>query len=115
MRKPGAFANYRYRDDLFPGLAFRHAYDALVTASPTRADREYLNVVHLAATVSESEVVTALALLREAGTTPTASAVRALVQPPQVADPLALAPPTLDLTPYDQLLGSASVVGGGAA
>ena len=34
VRKPGAFANYRYHDDLFPTLTFRRAYDALATARP---------------------------------------------------------------------------------
>ena len=29
VRKPGAFAQYRYRDDLFPSLVFRQAYDLL--------------------------------------------------------------------------------------
>jgi len=29
VRKPGAFAAYRYREDLFPSLVFRRAYDAL--------------------------------------------------------------------------------------
>jgi len=29
VRKPGAFENYRYREDLFPSLAFRMAYDRL--------------------------------------------------------------------------------------
>ena len=27
VRKPGAFAQYRYRDKLFPTLTFRQAYD----------------------------------------------------------------------------------------
>lgn len=40
VRKPGAFAAYRYRDDLSPTLAFRRAYDRLTRALPTRADRE---------------------------------------------------------------------------
>ena len=34
LRKPGAFANYRYRDDLFPTTRFRMAYDYLVAKSP---------------------------------------------------------------------------------
>ncbi len=34
-----------------------------------RADREYVRVLHLAATLSEAEVETALLLLEEAGTT----------------------------------------------
>jgi transcriptional regulator with XRE-family HTH domain len=40
VRKPGAFAQYRYRDDLFPTLVFRQAYDALAQAGLARADRE---------------------------------------------------------------------------
>ena len=27
VRKPGAFARYRYREELFPSLAFRRAYE----------------------------------------------------------------------------------------
>lgn len=50
LRKPGAFAAYRYRDDLFPTVAFRRAYDHLRHRSPTGADREYLRILHLAAT-----------------------------------------------------------------
>ena len=35
-----AFAQYRYRDDLYPSLCFfRHAYDALCTSRPQGADR----------------------------------------------------------------------------
>ena len=30
VRKPGAFARYRWRDQLFPTLTFRRAYDALL-------------------------------------------------------------------------------------
>ena len=29
LRKPGAFANYQYREELFPSVVFRQAYDAL--------------------------------------------------------------------------------------
>ncbi len=32
VRKPGAFARYRYREELFPSFAFRQAYDALSDA-----------------------------------------------------------------------------------
>lgn len=37
VRKPGAFAAYRYRDDLYPSLAFRRAYDRLTCAPSARA------------------------------------------------------------------------------
>src|SRR5581483_10822760 len=65
VRKPGAFAHYRYRDDLFPALPFRQAYDVLVRRRPERADKEYVRILHLAASTSESEVVAALSLLAE--------------------------------------------------
>jgi len=55
VRKPGAFANYRYRDDLFPTIHFRIAYDKLQMNYPSKADKEYLQILYLAAT--ESEIV----------------------------------------------------------
>ena len=93
----------RYRDDLFPTLAFRHAYDQLARTPSLRADREYVRVLHLAATLSEVEVETALLLLEEAGTTPTADAVRELVRPIAVQQ-VVIAP--INFQPYDQLLPS---------
>src|SRR5690606_4770004 len=39
VRKPGAFARYRYREELFPSLTFRRAYDALTDARGERAGR----------------------------------------------------------------------------
>jgi hypothetical protein len=104
VRKPGAFAQYRYHDELFPALLFRQAYDALVRSHPQRADRHYLRVLHLAATTSESDVEAALSLLLEAGTVPTVEAVRALVRPYEQPIVPALSSPALDLSVYDQLL-----------
>lgn len=66
VRKPGAFAHYRYREDLFPTSRFRMAYDALLRehrAEPARADREYLALLLLAAQESEQRVDDALRLL----------------------------------------------------
>ena len=56
VRKPGAFARYRYREDLYPCLTFRRAYDALVRTHGERADVEYLRILHLAATAGEARV-----------------------------------------------------------
>lgn len=107
VRKPGAFAHYRYHDDLFPTVAFRRAYDALAVARPARADREYVRVLHLAAGTSEAEVEAALTLLLEQGAPPTLDAVRELVRAPGpgAVPPLTAAP--LDLGVYDRLLGGA--------
>ncbi len=106
VRKPGAFAAYRYREDLFPTLAFRRAYDVLTERRPERADREYVRVLHLAATTSEAEVETALALLLDVGTVPTFDAVRELVREPQPVAVPPLRAPVLNLDIYDQLLPS---------
>src|SRR5262245_2235239 len=78
VRKPGAFAHYRYRYDLFPSLSFRRAYDVLQARAPERADRHYVRLLHLAASTSESDVETALGLLLEQHIVPTFDAVRDL-------------------------------------
>ena len=56
VRKPGAFANYRYRAELFPSSQFRMAYDTLKEQSPVHADRDYLQILYLAAHEGESRV-----------------------------------------------------------
>lgn len=56
IRKPGAFNNYRYRDDLFPTTHFRIAYDELRIHQPSRADKEYLQILYQAAKESEALV-----------------------------------------------------------
>lgn len=63
VRKPGAFANYRYKSDLFPTSRFRITYDMLKEQSPALADKEYLKILYLAARESESGVNAALGLL----------------------------------------------------
>src|SRR5579875_762247 len=98
VRKPGAFAVYQYRDESFPTTTFRLAYDRLTTDWPKRADHEYVKVLHLAATTSESEVETALSLLLEAGSIPTFVAVRDLVNVPRTQEIPQIQLPTLDLS-----------------
>jgi hypothetical protein len=105
-RKPGAFAAYRYREELFPTTTFRLAYDSLHEALPKRAEAEYVKVLHLAATTSETDVETALALLLETKTTPTMAAVRDLTHLPQTDSVPQIQVPTLDLSTYDQLIPS---------
>src|SRR5260370_13444324 len=55
VQKPGAFTQYRYREELFPTLTFRRTYDALAVKHPARgADLEYLRILHLPASTMES-------------------------------------------------------------
>ena len=53
VRKPGAFARYRFREQLFPTRHFRLAYDALRGWRGERADVEYVRILHLAATTTK--------------------------------------------------------------
>jgi hypothetical protein len=104
VRKPGAFRRYKYRDDLYPTVRFRAAYDALCEAlSEGKADMEYVRVLHFAASTMESEVDVALSMLLEAGQLPTLDEVRALVAPAVTPHP-ELAAYQPDLTAYDALL-----------
>jgi hypothetical protein len=108
VRKPGAFARYKYREDLFPSMTFRRAFDALRSSRGDRADVEYVRILHLAASTMESTVETALALVLEEGRPFDYVAVRDLAAPERPAAPLVhIAPP--DLRVYDALLaGGAS-------
>jgi hypothetical protein len=106
VRKPGAFAQYRYRDDLYPSLSFRRAYDALCTSRPQSASREYVRLLHLAASTSEGEVAVALELLLDQRQVPTFNAVRDLVREPVATRLPALGPVVLDLGVYDRLLAT---------
>jgi hypothetical protein len=56
-RKPGAFANCRYRDQLFPRESFSKAYEQLLGKNGERlADREYLEILDLAVSNGEEKV-----------------------------------------------------------
>jgi hypothetical protein len=63
VRKPGAFANYRYREHLFPTCQFRKVYDLLKEVTPRRCDRRYLEILQLAAKEGEARVDDAFRLL----------------------------------------------------
>lgn len=57
VRKPGAFENYRYREDLFPTSHFRMAFDSLrERRSKDAATKDYLEILRLAAYESEAGV-----------------------------------------------------------
>ena len=65
VRKPGAFENYRYQEDLFPTSRFRMAYDALKESTPSRCSSEYLKILKLAAERGEVQVDEVLRALLE--------------------------------------------------
>jgi hypothetical protein len=103
IRKPGAFAQYQYREELFPSLKFRKAYDALRRERPERADKEYLAILNHAAMNCEQEVEAALELLLEQGQPLLFETIRELTtrSQPEVPDIQIDVP---DLFSYDELL-----------
>lgn len=57
VRKPGAFADYRYREEMFPSSYFRFAYDLLGKQHSEKvADKMYLQILKLAADESQQVV-----------------------------------------------------------
>lgn len=105
VRKPGAFANYRYRSDLYPTSLFRIAYDLLQEQHPARADKEYLGILYLAARETESGVNRALEVLINGGQEISVDRVKELVcsgaKPEEVRDPEIDA---VNVEVYDDLL-----------
>lgn len=123
VRKPGAFARYVYREELFPAAIFRRAYDAIHAApsrkpantlksssqNTTALDLVYLRILHLAASTMQGDVEAALALLFETAQPITVEAVKALVQTTtaEATADLALTLPAVELATYDELLAPA--------
>jgi hypothetical protein len=104
VRKPGAFANYRYREELFPTSRFRMAYDALREAQPERGHKEYLGILYLAARQSETAVDEALRTLLASDRPMSRAAVEELVhraeKVPAVTDVIV---EEVDLLDFDDL------------
>lgn len=106
VRKPGAFANYRYRDDLFPTSRFRMAWDILRERSPLSSEKEYLKILELAAKGSESAVDDALRMLLLCDEPLTYDAVKEIVvSGAEVPPPTDVSVPVVDFGDYDLLLG----------
>jgi hypothetical protein len=106
VRKPGAFARYVYREEMFPSTVFRQAYDAIQTPHRgTKGDLDYLRILHLAASIMEAPVETALAQLLGAGAPITPEAVKVIVAGETKPTVPAMVAPQVDLRDYDALLG----------
>jgi len=110
VRKPGAFENYRYRDELFPTSRFRMAWDALRELTG-QANKRYLEILHLAAREGEARVDDALRTLLEQGEISAGKlnreAVQALLEQDALAPPVTqVAVGEVSLKSFDDLLGN---------
>jgi hypothetical protein len=110
VRKPGAFENYRYREELFPTHRFRMAYDELRRQHPSRAAKEYLEILHLAARDNEAAVDNALRTLLGKELPIRLEAVERIVgNPGEISWPVQIAVAEVDLAAYDALLRNKEV------
>jgi hypothetical protein len=110
VRKPGAFARYVYREEMFPSVVFRRAYDHIQARHAGIAgDIEYLRILHLAASTMEADVAAALTLLESSRAAITIEAVKSLITaaPVSIDVPMLRAAP-IDLDVYDVLIQAAS-------
>lgn len=104
VRKPGAFARYLYREELFPRPAFRQAYDRLKAADDGKASARYLRLLQVAAEFGEDRVADALGRALRQGELPLADLIEAGLREPSPGCVTKLAAFTPDLSAYDSLL-----------
>jgi len=105
VRKPGAFAQYRYREAFFPTSRFRMAYDQITAHQPQKADGAYLKIVALAAMETLEGVDDALRLLLSQDKAISLGAVEEIVRQGQRAAPVTeVRVDGVNLATYDVLL-----------
>jgi hypothetical protein len=105
VRKPGAFARYRWREELFPSVVFRRAYDALRSRLGERAGAEYVRILYLAASHGAATVEQLLGPLLDRAEQFDAEQVRSMIAPQRPALP-AVTIMQPDLRLYDELLST---------
>lgn len=105
VKKPGAFEDYVYREDLFLSTHFRIAYDLLKENGARFAAKEYLKILKLAADESEAETEQAIRLLLKNEKEISFEAVKEIVASRMTAPSLAeVMVEDVDLNEYDNLL-----------
>lgn len=104
VRKPGAFARYVYREELFPRPVFRQAYDRLKAAEEAKSSVRYLRLLQLAAEFGEDPVATALGAILRRGELPLADLIEVGLRAPPPPRPTDLAAFTPDISRYDELI-----------
>lgn len=103
VRKPGAFENYRYREEMFPTTVFRQAYDQLLQEDPRHASRRYLEVLEWAALNSEAAMECSLRQLLDAGEELDFDRLTEMSASPAF-EPVDIDIPLPDMSSYDALL-----------
>ncbi len=110
VRKPGAFTNYRYQEDLFPTSRFRMAYDVLRDRrTADAAVKDYLAILRLAAYENEARVDEVLHALLNGDTPWTVETLRQQVHAETIVPALTeVHVCEVDLSAFDSLLDDVS-------
>jgi transposase len=110
LRKPGAFARYRYREELFPSLTYRRALDRLMEDHGAReGELEYLRLLKLTAELGGASTLDSLLSEYIAqGLRWRTANLRSFLFPREEVSLSTLESP-VDLSVYDGLLGESEV------
>ena len=108
VRKPGAFENYRYREEMFPSTVFRQAYDRLLNDDSRHASQRYLEILEWAALNSEAAMESALRQLLDDGDELDFDRLVQMSECP-VAEPIEINIPLPDMAAYDGLFEEVTV------
>ena len=104
IRKPGAFSQYKFREELYPSEVFRWAWDSLSNAlNDKTAEREYLQLLHKSANSMQCEIEKILSSLRYENTIPRIDEVLSRYKQ-NVDEPQNIKSLVVDLSVYNNLL-----------
>ena len=104
VRKPGAFDNYRYKDELYPTSVFRAAYDVLRETSPQRCVKEYLGILKAASQDGEMRVGQVLKDLMNKENLSLKLVLETLTSPEKITPITSVEVSVIDLNIYDLAL-----------
>lgn len=102
-RKPGAFEDYKYKDYMYPTIAFRKSYDLLKAEfTLAKANKSYIELLYLAKMYSVTDVATVLKAFISKGLLPLHGEVkRYLIKAVAIPDIIVKKP---NLVEYNELL-----------
>lgn len=104
IRKPNAFENYRYKEELYPTSTFRAAYDALKETNVQRCVKEYLGILKAASQNGEERVSRLLKKMLIKGDVSLKSLLEELSEAEKVVSLTSVEVFSVDLNIYDAAL-----------
>ena len=104
IRKPGAFENYLYKEQLFPTSTFRAAYDALKESNPATFVKQYLGILKAASKDGEARVGQIIRNLINAENLSLPLLLEALSAPEKIESIMDVIVCEVDLNIYDSTL-----------